>query len=215
MAQNKANSDYIDFVALFRYYLSKWYLFAISVIVCVGLAYVIAKRSDRPMVVKANILISQEDQGPFSTASGGGLSGLFGSNAYVEDEIFVISSHSLFRDVAKELDLNKTHFVKANFLKSYLAYPDFPIDVTAPVGVADTLAVGLAFKVNVDKEGLADITVTGPKKAVYAEVENVRLPYTAKTPFGEFSVVTTPISLKARRFLPLSLLQDMRVRPKD
>lgn len=199
MAQNKANSDYIDFVALLRDYLSKWYLFVISVVVCVGLAYVFAKRSDRPMVVKANILISQEDQGPFSSASGGGLSGLFGSNAYVEDEIFVISSHSLFRDVAKDLNLNKTHYVKANFLKSYLAYPDFPVDVTAPAGVADTITVGLSFKVDVDKEGMADITVTGPKKAKYAKVKDVRLPYTVKTPYGEFDVVATPHFPKGKK----------------
>ncbi|MDE5727508.1 MAG: hypothetical protein K2H94_05215, partial [Duncaniella sp.] len=199
MAQNKANSDYIDFVALLRDYLSKWYLFVISVVVCVGLAYVFAKRSDRPMVVKANILISQEDQGPFSSASGGGLSGLFGSNAYVEDEIFVISSHSLFRDVAKDLNLNKTHYVKANFLKSYLAYPDFPVDVTAPAGVADTITVGLSFKVDIDKEGMADITVTGPKKAKYAKVKDVRLPYTVKTPYGEFDVVATPHFPKGKK----------------
>ncbi|MDE6390364.1 MAG: hypothetical protein K2L26_02990, partial [Duncaniella sp.] len=136
---------------------------------------------------------------PFSSASGGGLSGLFGSNAYVEDEIFVISSHSLFRDVAKDLNLNKTHYVKANFLKSYLAYPDFPVDVTAPAGVADTITVGLSFKVDIDKEGMADITVTGPKKAKYAKVKDVRLPYTVKTPYGEFDVVATPHFPKGKK----------------
>ncbi|MDE5750478.1 MAG: hypothetical protein K2H87_06895, partial [Duncaniella sp.] len=147
----------------------------------------------RPVAVMANILISQDNDSPLSNAPGlGSMSALFGSNAYVDDEIFIISSHSLYREVAKDLQLNKTHIVKAGFMKSYLAYPDFPIDVTTAPGVADTLSVSLSFKVMVNEKGMADITVKRPKKPTYAKVDDVKLPYEVKTPYGNYTVVTTP-----------------------
>lgn len=118
-----------------------------------------------------------------------GLSSLFGTSAYVEDEIFVISSHSLYRDVAKTLQLNKTHYVKDGFLKSHLSYPDFPIDIEAP-GVADTLRVNLMFNIKVSKDGLADIKVKY-KRDKLAELEDVKLPAVVKTIYGDFNVVPT------------------------
>ncbi len=183
MAQRKANSDYIDIAGILRDYLSKWYLFAISVIVCVGIAFVLTQGYQRPMAVMANILITQEDDSLLAGAAGlGSMGSLFGSSAYVEDEIFIISSHSLYREVAKDLQLNKTHIVKSGFMKSYLAYPDFPVDVTSAPGVPDTLSVSLSFKVKVNEKGVASITVKGPKKVTYAKVKDVKLPYEVKTP---------------------------------
>lgn len=192
MAKAKSPNDFIDVNALLKSYTSKWYLFLISVILCGALGFIYARKSARPMAVRANILITQDNESPFGGAAGamGGLSGLFGSDAYVEDEIFVISSHSLFRDVAKALDLNKTHIVKTGFLKSSLAYPDFPIDVVAP-GVADTLRKTLVFTVKVNPKGLADIKVKVDKEQV-AEAEDVKLPTVMKTPYGEFTVTPTP-----------------------
>ncbi len=192
---NKASSDYVDLNALLKSYLAKWPLFLVSLVVCLSLGYIFTRLNQRPMAVRANILITQEEDGPFgisSTApSVGSMSSLFGSSAYVEDEIFVISSHSLYRNVAKALDLNKQHYVTTGFLKTSLAYPNFPIDVLAP-GVADTINTSLSFKVNVEKDGLAEIKVKGgPRNKYKAKFSDVRLPYSIKTPYGEFTVVAT------------------------
>lgn len=196
MSTRKNAADYIDFNALLKSYLSKWYVFAISVILCLGLGYLYTRMNNRPMEVKANILISQEDDGPFGVSSSSpaaaSMGSLFGSSAYVEDEIFVITSHSLYCNVAKSLGLDRMHYVSPAFLKSYLAYPDFPVDVVGPAGIADTLTRGLTFKVNVSKDGLADIRVKNHKNKTIVKANDVKLPYVVKTDIGDFTVKETP-----------------------
>lgn len=189
MAKSKKANDFIDLHALLKSYASKWYYFVISMVICGALGYLYTRSHARPMAVRANILISPESDSPLGGGAMGGLGSLFGSNAYVDDEIFVISSHSLFRNVARDLELNKTHMVKDGFLKSHLAYPDFPIDVVAP-GVADTLRQTLVFVVKVDKSGKADIDVK-VKKDKIVEMENVALPAVVKCPYGDFTVTPT------------------------
>jgi len=145
------------------------------------------------MAVRANILISQDDDGPFGAASthgkSNGIGALFGSNANVQDEVFVISSHSLYRNVVKSLGINKMHYVRTGFLRSELAYPEFPIDVEAP-NIADTLRTALVFKIKVDKNGAADVTVKA-KKDILAELSDVKLPAVVKTEYGDFTVKPT------------------------
>ncbi|WP_290390152.1 hypothetical protein, partial [uncultured Duncaniella sp.] len=88
------------------------------------------------MAIRAHVLIQQDDSNPMADL--GGMGSLFGSKGYVEDEVFVIASHSLFSSVAKELGINRLHYVRDGFLKSHLAFPEYPVDVVAP-GIADTL----------------------------------------------------------------------------
>lgn len=194
MANARSKAEFIDIKGLLRSYLSKWYYFVISVFLCLVLGYLYTRMHTRDMAVRANILISQDDDGPFGASSAGkaggsGMAALFGSNANVQDEVFVISSHSLYRDVVKALGINKTHIVRSGFLKSYLAYPDFPIDVVAP-GIADTLRTAVVFKIKVGENGLADIKAKAEKETV-AELEDVKLPAVVKTIYGDFTVTPT------------------------
>ena len=192
MANKKKSNDFIDIHALLSGYASKWYIFVASVVICLTLGYLYTRMYKQNMAVRANVLISQEQEGAFGATSGGsnGLGALFGSDAYVEDEIFLISSHSLYREVGKTLGLNRTHYVRTGFLKSYMAFPDFPIDVTAEAGVADTLSTTLVFKVKVSKDGLASIKVKEQKNTLF-DKSDLRLPYNVETPFGTFAVVPT------------------------
>ncbi|MBD5353356.1 MAG: polysaccharide biosynthesis tyrosine autokinase [Bacteroides sp.] len=193
MAKNNV-SDFIDFNALLKTYLSKWYLFVISVIVCVGIGYLYCRVHQRPIAVRANVLIQQDDSNPMAEL--GGMGSLLGAKGYVEDEVFVIGSHSLFKNVARELGINELHYVSDGFLKKHLAFPDFPIDVVAP-GIADTLMSTVTFKIKVNKEGLADIKAK-VKSDVIAEVEDVKLPVTLNTAYGDFTVVATPTYPKGK-----------------
>ncbi|MDE5673591.1 MAG: hypothetical protein K2I02_09645, partial [Duncaniella sp.] len=132
------------------------------------------------MAIRAHVLIQQDDSNPMADL--GGMGSLFGSKGYVEDEVFVIGSHSLFSSVTKELGINKLHYVRDGFLKSHLAFPEFPVDVVAP-GIADTLMSTIVFKIKVDENGLADIEAK-VKRDVIADVEDVKLPAQVKTIYG-------------------------------
>ncbi len=193
MAKNNM-SDFIDVHALIKTYLSKWYWFVISVILCVGIGFLYCRVHQRPMAIRAHVLIQQDDSNPMADL--GGMGSLFGSKGYVEDEVFVIASHSLFSSVAKELGINRLHYVRDGFLKSYLAFPEYPVDVVAP-GIADTLMSTIVFKIKVDENGLADIKAK-VKRDVIADVEDVKLPAQVKTIYGDFTVMTTPDYVKGK-----------------
>lgn len=141
--------------------------------------------------VKSNVLISQEQSTPsMNDPMAGAMSLIFGTSAYVEDEIFQVGSHSLYCDVVKKLGLYSTHYVHRGFLTNVLTYPDFPVDVTAPEGLIDTLRTGISFKIKVNEKGEAQIKAKMLRSTV-AEAKDVKLPYTMNTPLGDFTIVTT------------------------
>lgn len=190
MARSKS-SDFIDFNRLFRLYLSKWYLFVISIVVCGGVGYMISKIKQPVYTVKSNVLISQDQSTPsINDPMAGAMNLIFGTSGYVEDEIFQVGSHSLYCDVVKKLGLYSTHYVHRGFLTNVLTYPEYPVDVSAPEGMIDTLRTGISFKINIDESGKADIRAKMLRKTV-AVAKDVKLPYVIDTPLGEFTVATT------------------------
>ncbi|MCH5221573.1 MAG: polysaccharide biosynthesis tyrosine autokinase [Muribaculaceae bacterium] len=191
MAQNR-NSEFIDIPELIKQYLSKWYLFAISIVICGALAYTYVKVRQPEYAVKANVLISTEKESPMASAASalGGMAALFGSDAYVEDEIFIISSHSLYRDVTRNLGTNIKYKVKRNFLSSELAYPHHPLEVIPQAGMLDTLESKIQFAVKVNAEGKANIKAYMHDHVV-AQVKKATLPYTLDTPLGQFTFTPT------------------------
>ena len=69
MANARRKAEYLDIMGLLRSYVSKWYYFAISVFLCLVLGFLYTRIHNRDMAVRANILISQDDYGPFGAAS--------------------------------------------------------------------------------------------------------------------------------------------------
>ena len=191
--ERETQSEIIDIPGLLHDYAKKWYLFVICIVVCVGLAYLYTKIHQPVYSVHANILISQDDEKSGSSglmANFGNLAGVFGSKGQVDDEVFVVSSHSVLRQTAKDLNLNKTHVVKPNLLTKQFKYQDFPVDVYTAPGVADTMMSVLKFRIKVNKEG--DIKVIVRQKGnKLATVESKTWPVSVDTPFGKFYVNKT------------------------
>ena len=182
-------SEIINVLGLMKTYMSKWYYFVISVILCCGLAFGYIKLTKPVYQINANVLISQdEDAG--GMASMGGLSGLFGSSGYVEDEVFVVSSHSVFKDVVRDLGLYKNRIEKRNLLMKDFKYKKFPIEIYSEEGIADTLRTSIKFKISVDKNGFASVDVKAEKKTI-AEVEHAKFPLKINTKFGKFTLLQT------------------------
>ncbi len=187
MAKNQ--SDIIDLGAVLRSYISHWYLFAISIVCCMSLALFFVHIHKDKYSVRANVIVQGETKSPLagltdlSEMIGGGSSGVL-------DEIYVISSHSLYRDVVKQLGLNKIHQLRLGILNNELLYPEWPVDVYASEQILDTLRTSLFFKVSVDEKGLSNINVRS-NDGYSEKFKDVRLPYIVKSPFGEFTVDKT------------------------
>lgn len=198
MSASKKNSEFIDIKGLFNQYKRNWYWFAISVFLCCLIGYVYAKKHPRENIAKSSILVTQDDS---TVNMMNGLGGLFGADPYVQDEIFVIKSHSILKSVVKELGLNKIHTVKTGLLTSRFEYPEYPVDVVFDSEIADTLSTMLNFTVSVDKNGEnADIKLIIKDKKV-ADFDDVKLPYTIKTGFGDFTVTKTKAYPKEKESL--------------
>lgn len=188
MSTKPNRSEFIDIKGLFTGYLRNWYWFVVSVVLCCCAAYVLSQKFPQKSRVNSSILVSQDD-GAASMLNG--LGGLFGADPYVQDEIFVITSHSVLKTVAQDLGINKIHRVKTGFLSSTLEYPKFPVDVYADPQIVDTLTQTLAFKIQVQKGGQkADIKVKA-KGETLAKVSDAELPATISTDYGTFIVATT------------------------
>ena len=188
MSKKNKHSEFIDVKGVLNGYLRRWYWFLISVIIFGALGYVYIKKNPQDYQINSSILVTDDDT---STSMLNGLGGLFGSDAYVQDEIFVITSHSVLRTVAEELGINKIHYVKTGFLTKSLEYPSFPVDVYADNQTIDTLSTILNFKVEVSKGATnADIEVRKGGKKI-AELEGASLPASVKTDYGTYIVTKT------------------------
>ncbi len=183
----KTNSDFIDLSALIKQYISKWYLFAISVFVCLALGFFFVSVRQQEYAVRANLLISTEED---TSGAMGALSALFGSQGSVDDEIFIVSSHSLYCQVVRDLGTNITYKYHKNPFVKELAYPNHQIEVVPQAGMLDTLERGITFKISVNEKGVADISAK-MKRSIVAKAKKVSLPYTLSTPLGDFTFAKT------------------------
>ena len=190
--EHETQNDIVDIRGLLQEYGRKWYLFVICIVVCVGVALIYVKNRQPVYEVRANLLISQDDNksGGLGKAAFGDLSSMFGAKGNVDDEVFLVSSHSVFRDVIKEMDIHKKHYVHNGLFQKVFYYKNFPIEVTTDPGMADTLMSSIRFKVSVDADGSVKTKVKVNKEKI-GTFEADKLPQTIKTDWGTFVINKT------------------------
>ncbi len=188
---NNKNNDSIDFTSIIKGYIKHWKLFFATIFVCgaIGILYIWIVPPSYKII--ANILIKQQS----SDGGNGNMQNILmrsfggGGIGNVDDEIYVIKSHTNLSNTIKQLGLNRVHYIKKNLIKKIDAYDDYPVDVYAPESMIDTLSVPAIFKVNVSKDG--EITVN-TKIAKYKEKKKAdKFPVAIETPYGLFTITST------------------------
>lgn len=190
-------------VSLLIDYVKNWKLFAISLVVCVGLAglYLIVKNPE--FKVNANVLIKEDSK------SGGLAASMMKSMPFgdvlsvggsvVDDEIEVISSYSILRGAVKELGLNVS--CSKGFLKKKNYYKDSPLSITPKIAdMADTLRYAIEMKISISKEGIAKVKAYSMDELV-GEAKSA-FPVNLTTVFGGFTIDTTSFydASKSRKY---------------
>lgn len=190
-------------VSLLIDYVKNWKLFAISLVVCVGLAglYFIVKNPE--FKVNANVLIKEDSK------SGGLAASMMKSMPFgdvlsvggsvVDDEIEVISSYSILRGAVKELGLNVS--CSKGFLKKKNYYKDSPLSITPKIaGMADTLRYAIEMKISISKEGIAKVKAYSMDELV-GEAKSA-FPVNLTTIYGDFTIDTTSFfdASKSRKY---------------
>ena len=180
----------IDFSSFIRKYKRYWWLFLLSLIACIGLAYAYLKLATPVYNVKAVVLVAQEDNGAGAGANLLKSMKLMGQGSKVDDEMLVFSSQELCTQVVKQLGINHNYLEDKGWYKPEKDhYNTSPIEVIAPEEMFDTLS-SVKFKIDLDKTGKADIKATSGKEKL-ANVKGVTLPTTLKTTYGTFAIKTT------------------------
>lgn len=202
-SQNSINSESISLADIVSTVVKSWYLYAISIVLCVIIAFAYSKITPDKYVVESNIMIrtdasSSNMAGAFMQQMG--LGNLMGQGASVDDEIKIIASHSLLRQTAVKMQLNRTRINREKFFNRLPEYSGYAVDVIDINNVCDTLKTSLKFKIKIDKEGLADITLKKGFFKKLADVKDATLPVTVNTIYGDFTITTTPDYIPGEKY---------------
>lgn len=191
---SEQKSDLINFRQIFRGYLKKWYWFVISVVFCLLVGIFYCTRIHPLYEVRASVQLN-EDISATSMLAGGlsGVSEFLGGNSSGEDEILIMSSHSSLRDIARKLELNKTHY-KRLMPTVYVEQPtEYPVEVRPVESTinVDTLRTALFFAIKAKPDGRTKLTMkVGGETYNTASVNS--LPATFATDYGTFIIEKTP-----------------------
>lgn len=168
--------------------LENWYWFVISITVCLALGFIYVKRSEPIYKKSASILIKTDSQGRSISSNSAIFEdlGINSANNTLFDEIEIIKSPDLMRDVVRKLNLTISYSAQGKFRQIDKYGSQLPVQVEMPDIQEEDAA---SFKLNVEPNGdftISDMTFKG-KPMDRAEVKGV-MGTTVKTPLGRISV---------------------------
>lgn len=183
----------IDVSAILNTFRRNWWMFAISICVCVLFAGVYLYKKHPVFAIHSKVLVAYDKgAGSMGASLMQSLSlGGVGGNG-VDDEVLVMNAHSIRTQAINELKLNRSYSRSKNFLKKEIFYNNSPIEISAPDELFDTLSIGMKFNIKVNRD-LNEISVK-VKKGFFetlADVKASKLPLVVSTPYGFFSIDTT------------------------
>lgn len=115
------------------------------------------------------------------------------SNASVDNEICILGSHEVMVRTVKLLNLNRSYVGTArNGGKRSMLFDDIPVEVAAPVEFFDTLSKPFRMYIDINNDGTVNVKATrGILRRKIGEAQNLSLPGTVATPFGDIQLVKT------------------------
>lgn len=192
------NNEFIDIKGFYKKYVKYWPVVIVSVFVFGILGFIYTKVVSPVLQINANILI-KEDKGISGTSASasaaseamqniafGGTSSMGGS---VNDELFLLSSYSVFRDLGKDLGLN-VHYKLKKFPFGKDCYRNSPVTLYTVDPIADTLRTVINFDVKLAGSGECKIKAKIGWKNI-GSIKTKEFPVKLNTDFGTFYFDTT------------------------
>ncbi len=179
---NISNPNSFSVRELFFRYRSKWYWFAISALICFSLAALYLCVANKKYKVETTILLRQNNSGPALLDKSLIDLGMGVTNKDVEDEIQVLSSQTIIRNVILELNIQTEYFQKEGWRYVEL-YPAIPVKLLVPTQFNDTAKYRAIFKIDRSEKGY---TVRFKYDAISGEYQLASLSEPVRTPVGEF-----------------------------
>ena len=184
---------------LFRY-LIHWPWFVVSVIVCVALAWGYLRLTTPVYNISATVLIKDEKKGGGANMSSElekmGLNGFVSSSSNIENEIEVLKSRTLAREVVSSLGLFVTYMDEDKFPNKEL-YRTSPVLVSLTPQEADRLPQTMEIDMLLQPAGAMDVQVKVGKKEYRKHLE--KLPAVFPTDEGTVAFFSNNDTLSSLR----------------
>ena len=194
---------------LFRY-LIHWPWFVVSVIVCIALAWGYLRLTTPIYNVSATVLIKDEKKGGGANMSSElekmGLNGFVSSSSNIENEIEVLSSRTLAREVVSSLGLFVTYMDEDKFPKQEL-YRTSPVLVSLTPQEADNLPQTMEVGMSLQPTGVMDVHIRVGKKEYRKRFE--KLPAVFPTDEGTVAFFANNDTLSSVR--PESITKERHI----
>ena len=194
---------------LFRY-LIHWPWFVVSVIVCVALAWGYLRLTTPVYNISATVLIKDEKKGGGANMSSElekmGLNGFVSSSSNIENEIEVLSSRTLAREVVSSLGLFVTYMDKDEFPQREL-YRTSPVLVSLTPQEADKLPQTMVVDMSLEPSGAMDVQIRVGEKEYQKQFE--KLPAVFPTDEGTVAFFTNNDTLSSVR--PVSVTKERHI----
>lgn len=194
---------------LFRY-LIHWPWFIVSVIVCVAAAWGYLRLTTPVYNISATVLIKDEKKGGGANMSSElekmGMNGFVSSSGNIENEIEVLSSRTLAREVVSSLGLFVTYMDEDRFPKREL-YRTSPVLVSLTPQEADKLPQTMEVGMSLQPSGVMDVQIRVGEKEYRKRFE--KLPAVLPTDEGTIAFFTNNDTLSPIR--PESVTKERHI----
>lgn len=176
---------------IFRLVIINWYWFALSILVCLGVAFLYVKSTSSIYSRKASVLIRDDSKGgTISESSAFADLSLFGSKRNVDNEVLVFQSRHLMEEVAHRLHLDMSYKVK-NGLREDELYTHSPVVISFPEAEERHQIKMIVTPVSADTVQLSNFELrVGSGEILSTDRMDICLNDTVSTPIG--TVVVTP-----------------------
>lgn len=209
MSIQENKSEFEQVKETFLLWLRHWYYFAISMIICVILAFIYYKTKTPVMKVTTQVSLRHDE----SLMSGSSMSknqsllsafGFGGSSQNIEDESLKMGSQGYMKKVIRKFNLN-FDYKQTNFfglIKKEL-YDESPVILSADEAISDTIAP-VVFTLDVEKDRTLVKMKRGRRTLGKYEVNS--FPSVLETPSGAVTISKSAYYDKYKKPLTLSVL---------
>ena len=204
--------EQIDFRTLLFKYIIHWPWFVGAVIVCLISAYIYLYVATPVYNISATVLIKDDKKGGSSNNVAGldelGLSGLITSSQSIDNEIEVLRSKTLVKEVVNYLNLYVT-YQDDDQIPSKELYKTSPVQVNMTPQEAEKLKTKVVIEMVLHPQGSLDVNVKMEDKEIQKHFE--KLPAILPTNQGTLSFFQTTDSISSKKNEEVgSPVQDMR-----
>lgn len=131
-SKNSKQEEEISIADILQLIWSNRYWFALSIILCIGIAFFYIQSTSKVYSRKATVLIRDDSKGGgISESSAFADLGLFGGKRNVDNEVLIFQSRHLMEEVARRLHLDISYKIKEG-LRNKELYTHSPIILSFP-----------------------------------------------------------------------------------